>query len=40
MSEEEKKMKSEIISMSLSKALLEKVDTLQEKRKFKETGAK
>ncbi|MFX0101368.1 MAG: CopG family ribbon-helix-helix protein [Candidatus Hodarchaeota archaeon] len=34
MTEEEKKMKSEIISMSLSKALLEKVDALQEKRNY------
>jgi metal-responsive CopG/Arc/MetJ family transcriptional regulator len=34
MTEEEQKMKSEIISMSLSKALLEKVDDLQEKRNY------
>ena len=31
---EEKKMKSEIISISLSKALLDKIDTIQEDRKF------
>ncbi|HME56397.1 MAG TPA: ribbon-helix-helix protein, CopG family [Candidatus Lokiarchaeia archaeon] len=32
--DEEKKMKSEIISISLSKALLDKIDTIQEDRKF------
>ncbi len=32
--EEEKKMKSEIISISLSKALLDKVDGIQQERNF------
>ncbi|NMC07999.1 MAG: ribbon-helix-helix protein, CopG family [Candidatus Lokiarchaeota archaeon] len=33
-SDEEKKMKSEIISISLSKALLDKVDSIQQDRNF------